>query len=186
MKFKEGAPAFAVHHTQRDGLGHGEPYSIRLQAQKSPTQPWATTFPMHIGFTGTRQGMTQAQKDAIRKFLSSRRGAVLHHGDAIGADAQAHDIAAELGLAVVIHPPVIEAGRAWKQSDTVREPKRVLTRNKDIVRETQLLLAAPAEPIEQARSGTWSTVRYARRLGRSIHVFTPAGEHKRFGPSGDF
>jgi len=42
-----------------------------------------------------------------------------------------------------------------------------------IVRETSLLIAAPAMEIEALRSGTWSTVRYALRLGRPIQLLTP-------------
>jgi len=44
-----------------------------------------------------------------------------------------------------------------------------------IVRETELLIAAPAEFSEQHRSGTWSTVRYARRLGRPVQIIGPDG-----------
>jgi hypothetical protein len=97
----------------------------------------------------------------------------LHHGDAVGADAEAHDIAIELGCAIVIHPPAIETQRAFMTAADVRAPKPYLDRNKDIVRETTILVAAPAEAVEQLRSGTWSTVRYARRLGRQVHLLTP-------------
>jgi len=88
---------------------------------------------MRIGFIGTRQGMTERKKIAVRDLLASYAGAILHHGDAVGADAEAHDIALAVGCAIVIHPPAIET--------------------------------APAEPVEQLRSDTWSTVRYARRVG---------------------
>jgi len=40
---------------------------------------------VRIGFTGTRQGMTLQQE---RDLLASRPGAIRHHGDCIGADAQ--------------------------------------------------------------------------------------------------
>ena len=128
---------------------------------------------MYIGFTGTRQGMTESQKIALRDLLASHPGAVLHHGDAVGADAEAHDIAVALGCTVVIHPPTIERQRAFKTAAEIRPPKPYLVRNKHIVRETALLIAAPAEPVEQLRSGTWSTVRYARRLGRQVRLLTP-------------
>ena len=96
---------------------------------------------MRIGFIGTRQGMTERKKIAVRDLLASYAGAILHHGDAVGADAEAHDIALAVGCAIVIHPPAIDT--------------------------------APAEPVEQLRSGTWSTVRHARRLGRQIRLLTP-------------
>jgi hypothetical protein len=130
---------------------------------------------VRIGFTGTREGMTPAQERALRDFLASRPGAVLHHGDCIGADAQAHDVAVELGCVVVIHPPAVGTLRAFKPSSDVRKPRPYLDRNKDIVRETKLLIAMPAEFTEQHRSGTWSTVRYARRLGRPVRIILPDG-----------
>jgi hypothetical protein len=128
---------------------------------------------MRIGFTGTRQGMTERQKIAVRDLLASYAGATLHHGDAVGADAEAHDIALALGCAIVIHPPAIETQRAFKRAVEIRAAKPYLVRNKDIVRETALLIAAPDEAVEQLRSGTWSTVRFARRLGREVRLLTP-------------
>ena len=128
---------------------------------------------MHIGFTGTRQGMSERQKAHLRELLTSHPGAILHHGDAVGADAEAHDIAIELGCAIVILPSENERQRAFKTAAEIRPPKAYLIRNKHIVRETALLIAAPAEPAEQLRLGSWSTVRYARRLGRQVHLLTP-------------
>lgn len=52
--------------------------------------------------------MTARQKSALRDLLASHDGATLHHGDAIGADAEAHDIAIALACTIVIHPPLIE------------------------------------------------------------------------------
>jgi len=117
--------------------------------------------------------MTQRQKTALRELLASHAGAILHHGDAVGADAEAHDIANALGHAIVIHPPALETQRAFKTAADIRAPKPYLDRNKDIVRETAILIVAPAEAIEQLRSGTRSTVRYARRLGREVCLLDP-------------
>lgn len=134
---------------------------------------------MRIGFTGTRHGMTPAQEQALRGMLAARHGATLHHGDCIGADAQAHEVASLLGRSVTIHPPKEAAMRAWKASPDIRAPKAYLTRNKDIVRETEFLIAAPAETEEQMRSGTWSTVRFARRLGKPVFLILPDGTVRR-------
>ena len=120
-------------------------------------QHTAELFSMRIGFTGTRQGMTREQERTLRDLLASHRGAVLHHGDCVGADEQAHDIAVSLGCGIVIHPPLLEAQRAFKPAPQIRAPKPYLVRNKDIVRETDLLVAAPKEALEQHRSGTPAT-----------------------------
>jgi predicted Rossmann fold nucleotide-binding protein DprA/Smf involved in DNA uptake len=57
-------------------------------------------------------------------------------------------------------------------------------RNKVIVRETEILIAVPAETMEQHRSGTWSTVRYARKLERAVCIIRPDGTliHERGKP----
>jgi len=56
---------------------------------------------LDIGVTGTRQGMTAGQKSASRDLLAPHAGVILHHGDAVGADADGHDIAVELDLTAV-------------------------------------------------------------------------------------
>ena len=127
-----------------------------------------------IGFTGTRRGMTVAQRKALRALLLNGSGK-LHHGDAIGADAEAHDIAVALGRGVVIHPASLPDQRAFKSAADIRSPKAPLVRNKVIVRETSVLIAAPGERTEQLRSGTWATIRHARRLKRPIAIIYPDG-----------
>jgi hypothetical protein len=122
---------------------------------------------MRVGFTGTRVGMTDNQKKQLTGLLQGVTE--FHHGDCVGADAQAHDIARNLGCSVVIHPPVLRTYRAFKQSDRTRVPKSYVERNHDIVDEVELLIAAPSGP-EAVRSGTWSTVRYARKLGRKVEI----------------
>jgi hypothetical protein len=130
---------------------------------------------VHVGFSGTRRGMTGEQSRALRLSLASLGDAVLHHGDAVGADAEAHEQAVALGWSVIIHPPINDAWRARKAASEERAPKPYLVRNRDIVDETELLVAAPADAVEHLQSGTWSTVRYARRLGRPISIIRPDG-----------
>jgi len=130
-----------------------------------------------FGFTGTRYGMTEEQKSALRTFLSGGSGE-FHHGDCVGADSEAHDIAEDCGYCPVLHPPSDYRFRAWKEvpPSLMRIEKPYMTRNRDIVDETIALIAAPAEAAEQPKGGTWSTVRYARRLGRSIVLLLPDGQ----------
>jgi predicted Rossmann fold nucleotide-binding protein DprA/Smf involved in DNA uptake len=56
-----------------------------------------------------------------------------------------------------------------------RPEKPYLARNRDIVLETIALIAAPAEPLEQIRSGTWSTVRFAKKQGKTVILILPDG-----------
>jgi len=47
---------------------------------------------------------------------------------------------------------------------------------RDFVNECDVLIAAPGEFVERKRgSGTWGTVRYARKLGRPLVIIWPDG-----------
>lgn len=131
---------------------------------------------IHIGFTGTSKGMTFEQKQVLRNMLIPFRNAFFHHGDCVGADAEAHDIAIDAGLSPIIHPPSNPHKRAFCVAQEIRMKKPYLVRNFDIVLDTSILFAAPAERKEQLRSGTWTTVRYARTRNRTIHIIYPLGE----------
>jgi hypothetical protein len=133
---------------------------------------------MKIGFTGTQYDMSAAQEFALQALLELRYSCnEFHHGDCIGSDAKAHVIAKALRYRPIIHPPIDPKKRAWCEAPAcdIREPKPYLERNKDIVDETELLLATPAEATEQLRSGTWATIRYARALKRKIIIIRPDG-----------
>lgn len=133
----------------------------------------------HAGFTGTQRGMNLRQMVALRLMLQTllTDGCTnFHHGDCIGADAEAHTIANELGYVIEIHPPEDGKKRAnMARFATVHpiimhECKPYLVRNHDIVDACAHMLAAPLETTEQLRSGTWSTVRYARRAGCRLYL----------------
>jgi hypothetical protein len=135
---------------------------------------------MKIGFTGTRYSMTINQRVVLRQDLLPSYGpGELHHGDCVGADAQAHQIACAALFRIISHPPTNPVKRAFCKADEEREPRPYLERNYVIVRDTELLIACPGELTEQLRSGTWSTVRYARRLGRPVVLVFPDGTVKR-------
>jgi hypothetical protein len=123
-----------------------------------------------IGFTGTRNGMTELQRLAVTVMLASCRNLPgqheFHHGNCVGADADAAVIAKASGLRVVAHPCDITGMQADTVADETRSPKRPLDRNHDIVDETDILIAIPATRHEVLRSGTWATVRYWRRHAR--------------------
>ena len=128
---------------------------------------------MIVGFTGTEKGMTSAQKQTLCLLLDSLDVTEFHHGDCVGADAEAHEIALDRGIRIVIHPPTDSKKRAFcKGAVEIREPKPYLDRNHDIVDEGDgALIATPFEEKEILRSGTWATVRYAYKMGRAVDVF---------------
>lgn len=129
-----------------------------------------------LGFTGTQFGMTAAQRASLRRLLVERHVTVLHHGDCVGADAQAHEVALELGIAVELHPPSDESRRAYCRGARRVHPARpYLVRNRAIVESTAALVATPRGDFEVRRSGTWTTVRYARHLRARLTVIWPDG-----------
>lgn len=136
---------------------------------------------IHIGFTGTQPGMTGDQIRVVMQFLISLAPTDVHHGDCIGSDDDFHLITSLWDTPVRrhIHPPTNPTKRAWcpirQETDTVYLPKPYLIRNHDIVDATTTLIATPAEYTEQLRSGTWSTIRYARKHRRHIIVVYPDG-----------
>lgn len=126
---------------------------------------------MRIGFTGTQCGMSDWQKRQLKELLVLLGAAELHHGDCIGADAEAHEIAKRLKLRVVVHPPDDPKKRAFvTDADEWRQPLPYLVRNREIVDATFILIAAPLSDQMRVRSGTWATWRYAKSKGRDTRI----------------
>ena len=132
------------------------------------------------GFTGTQQGLTPQQRDVLEALFRNSAFSTLHHGDCIGADAEAHAIARTHGdFLICIHPPTDSRKRAWCVGDIYYDPLPYLDRNKRIVKACTRLLACPAEFSDVLRSGTWSTVRYARLVGKPYTLIYPDGSTER-------
>lgn len=136
-----------------------------------------------LGFTGRSDPVPAAQRESLRwllKFMCDEEDAAeLHHGDCVGADAVAHAIGLDLDLEIVIHPPTDLKKRAFCQGALIVWPPRpYLDRNREIVHRSFVLVVAPRLAVEELRSGTWSTVRYARRLGRPVVLVLPDGSRR--------
>ena len=142
----------------------------------------------HIGFTGTREGMTEYQKDNLRGLLEAAvtiaredELVVFHHGDCKGADAEAHAIARALSIKIIIHPPVKRIMRAYCEGAAeILPPEDYLERDRCIVDSTIGVIAAPKSDKEELRSGTWYTVRYARKMNKRVHLL-PRHENTKAG-----
>lgn len=135
---------------------------------------------MKLGFTGTRLGMYEKQEAAFRQLINELKPAEFHHGDCRGADEEAANwVTDDLDPAatfIVSHPPIDPKLRAFACADSVHSPKPYLERNKNIVDETDELVACPGGFGEEQRSGTWSTIRYARIRRKKIRIIWPDGE----------
>lgn len=130
---------------------------------------------MKIGFTGTQLGMRQPQYGQLISLLVKYKPTEFHHGDCIGADAQAARtvIGQFPSIRLIAHPPTNTYKRANVPADEYRAPYPYLIRNRHIVEETDLLLVAPKGNTEELRSGTWATFRYAKRLNKPIIILEP-------------
>lgn len=147
---------------------------------------------MIVGFTGTRHGMTVPQyiraTDYLRFDLGGQVVDRIHHGCCLGADA-------EFVLGVIRARVGATPDRQWAElhahpsnlrgmtcEDTLAHsavqyaPTDPLERNRIIVTKCDLLIACPQYRTEEQRSGTWSTIRYARKIGRRHVIVWPDGE----------
>jgi len=130
---------------------------------------------MIYGFTGTRAGMTKRQKQALELILCDYSMAAFHHGGCHGADFEAHKIAA-LHVARNVHPGDDTSHQWWEQRKEYAKLhpwKPYLERNHDIVDVCEVLIAAPKSLAEELRSGTWATIRYARKVGKPVIILDP-------------
>lgn len=147
---------------------------------------------LHIGFTGTRETVTPLQSLAgsdalrsIRTIVELREGKiptiVFHHGDCIGADELFHNVAVDLGFKTHIHPPVDSSNRAFCGGDFTSLPLHYMQRNRALVQACTWLIATPLTEVVPRGTrigGTWSTIKYARKLlsTENIYIIGPSGE----------
>jgi hypothetical protein len=139
----------------------------------------------HVGITGTRAGLTTIQAAALREHLRAWMLHALaiptfHHGGCVGADRAAHNLVREVYgrmSRIVVHPASDQPDSLtdWTDADELWEPFPSLLRNRHIVDATELLLACPRGNREEQRSGTWATIRLARKLRRGVAMFWPDG-----------
>lgn len=136
---------------------------------------------MHVGFTGTRQRLTEQQVCTLERELQKLFGEgyhTFHHGDCVGADELAHSLAVRLGFRTEVHPPNKSEYQAHCEGDVVHTPKPYMQRNQDIVNASDILVATPKGPTEH-RSGTWATINMARRADLGIIIIkSSGGTHK--------
>lgn len=133
-----------------------------------------------IGFTGTRRGMSGSQMQAVLEWLLDHKAvSYVVHGACEGADRQFHtlvrlvlgdEVFVQLYPAVGCHSDIPFDTSSWRH---VHDKLPPLQRNIRIVNSADVLLACPAQRHEVRRSGTWATIRYARKAARPVIIFEP-------------
>lgn len=134
---------------------------------------------MILGFTGTREGMTNPQREAVAEFLRKHRPSEVHAGDCLGADSEFLDAAliynGNFPPRTHGHPCDIKKWRAHREYDVLHPVKSAAERNQDIVDVSDELLAAPLAFQRQVRSGTWQTISMAVKAKKQITLAWPDG-----------
>ena len=121
------------------------------------------------------------------------------HGDCIGADEQAHNVVLKYKIPICIYPPNKRIFRSNIHNDLVWSGTKAkcfsewgtlfildngnkiifyseddyLKRNRKIIKKSDVLIATPGQKEEQLRSGTWATIRYARKRPIAIWRIAP-------------
>lgn len=147
---------------------------------------------MHIvGFTGTQRGMQPMQLASVKHLVEMYSPGIFHHGCCIGADEEFNKLVDQPLNTIIRHPPDndYKLAKCETKFATVitRDSAPYLTRNHDIVDEANIIIAAPAEFEEVLRSGTWSTLRYAKKhFFKPIFHVEPNGAVVKFNVPEDF
>lgn len=133
------------------------------------------------GFTGTRDGMTDAQRAALGTLLIfDIKPYEFHHGSCQGADVEAAQLVRYVNAKckIVCHPgPVGDRRQEDSCVDDERHPnKAFLVRNRDIVDACDVLIVCPKDMEHQTKGGTWYTHDYAVRKGKPVVVVLPNGD----------
>lgn len=132
-----------------------------------------------VGFTGTRDGMTERQTEAVIRLLTLIRPQGFVHGGAIGADAQFHQLVRSISLGtarITVWPCDIASQQAEGLAGATFMPVMApLARNEKIVVASTVMIATPKTAKEMVRSGTWATIRYARERRTPLFIVWPDG-----------
>jgi hypothetical protein len=132
----------------------------------------------HVGYTGTRHGMSQPQKEFVSHALfalctdpvfrnMSNSTFWFHHGDCVGGDDEATNMAREYGYKIYRHPPTESVhNRALQRFDATDLPYSYSGRNQRIAIRAQTMIAAPAPK----SVGTWNAIKHVRALFKPLLI----------------
>lgn len=134
-----------------------------------------------LGFTGSRTGMTLDQAIVVEDLVVGFGPKWVYHGDCKGSDATFHHIVrlAAPKAGIVAHPGMDSRGnsptRAFCEADQVMSVLPYLERDRIIVEQSDMVIATPNGHKEIRRSGTWATIRMARRARKPLRIVYPDG-----------
>lgn len=135
-----------------------------------------------LGFTGTREGPTNAQREIFTKFIASEISFErFHQGCCAGSDHWAttairmHRATNSRQIEIHSHRSNLPVREFWQPDDVVYEPLGPLTRNLMIIKASQLMIAISGSENEVLRSGTWHAIRHSRKQKVPVWLIYPSG-----------
>jgi hypothetical protein len=147
---------------------------------------------MNLGFIGSKDGMTQAQREWVAWFLAHNCEIIkeAHHCDSNPVDDQFDNLVREyaMGFCVIFaHPANVEAYRAYVDYKTPKRGKPALKttmlkerpfilRECDILEACDTLIFAPRTRDETRYSPLWYAHKRALDMGRMTYLIMPNGE----------
>ena len=120
--------------------------------------------------------MTTFQIVSFMRLVQKMTPTEFHHGVCIGADEEAHKIIRAYwpDCRIICHPPSDQRRIArGLHCDVTLPPRPFLVRNRDIVDAVDILVGCPRQEQEVIRSGTWATMRYAKKTGKNVILIPP-------------
>lgn len=122
-----------------------------------------------VGVIGSRYPIPRYQSEPAIALLEQLRPTAVHHGGCTGADELLAIAASKLDSSptIVCHPASDVPD--WFRSkvapaDFVQPAQPALKRNRAIAKAVHVLIACPSDSDPSGKSGTWSTVRAAKRF----------------------
>ena len=149
----------------------------------------------NLGFTGSRHGLTEIQKKVlIDNIIEFRYNEILNFktdinkpfnsldGCCIGADDIFYNICDMLSFNTIGYPGFYSTHpmRSKILRNRMKAVKSPLQRNKNIVYNSNLMIACPNTKEEIKRSGTWATIRYTKQLIKPLIIIYPDGNIEKF------
>lgn len=134
-----------------------------------------------IGITGTRLGMSEQQKKKFLDLIAELKPDVFIDGCCIGVDEECFLLVKEMEIQTVGRPGYsaltnesINLNRSQYQRDIMHPSKTHFARNRDIVDESDIMIAIPYEL--NGKGGTNYTIDYAIKRRKPLFIILRDGE----------
>ena len=136
---------------------------------------------MSLGITGSRNGLTVEQYNQFKMLTDKMILKEVHHGGCVGVDSEMHQYFTDVRkIKTILHPPLCQDLQGVFMADEVRPPLEYLTRNKNIVNYSDVVIGFPDHEKEIVRSGTWATIRYSKKSNKRTYIVYPSGSVESF------